>query len=309
MERLERYRGCLLGLAAGDALGTTLEFKSPGSFEPIEDMVGGGPFDLRPGEWTDDTSMALCLAESLLECEGFDPPDQLERYHRWYRFGHLSSNGRCFDIGNTVREAIRKYEFTGEPFPGSTGEHSAGNGSIVRLAPVPMAYARDPARAIEMAGESSRTTHGATAAVDACRYLAGLIVGALRGDSRELLLSTMYSPVEGLWKSKPLDSRIAEIAAGSFKVKAPPAIEGAGYVVRSLEAALWAFHSTETYRAGCLAAANLGNDADTTAAVYGALAGAFYGEKAIPHAWRARLARKDLLEALSEGLLVLSKTI
>ncbi len=136
MDRLERYRGCLMGLAAGDALGTALEFKRPGTFAPMEDMVGGGAFNLLPGQWTDDTSMALCLAESLLECKGFDPLDQLERYHRWYRFGHLSSNGRCFDIGHTVRAAIEKYEST-----------------------------RDPARVIEMAGESSRTTHGARAAV------------------------------------------------------------------------------------------------------------------------------------------------
>ena len=309
MDMLERYRGCLMGLAAGDALGTTLEFKSPGSFEPIEDMVGGGPFNLQPGEWTDDTSMALCLAESLLACKGFDPVDQLERYYRWCMSGHLSSNGSCFDIGRTVSQAIHKYESTRKPFPGSTDPYSAGNGSIMRLAPIPMAYARDPVRAIAMAGESSRTTHGATTAVDACRYLAGLIVGALRGDSKQLLLSASYSPVEGLWDSSPLDEKIAEVARGSFKAKEPPDIAGTGYVVKSLEAALWAFHTTKTYKAGCLAAANLGNDADTTAAVYGELAGAFYGEKAIPEAWRAMLALKDVLEDFSERLLKISETI
>ena len=105
MELRDRYRGALLGLAVGDALGTTLEFKRPGSFAPITDMVGGGPFGLKPGQWTDDTSMALCLAESLVECRGFDPVDQLRRYCRWYREGHLSSTGRCFDIGNTTRAA------------------------------------------------------------------------------------------------------------------------------------------------------------------------------------------------------------
>ena len=99
-EELDRYRGCLLGLAAGDALGTTLEFKAPGSFRPIDDMVGGGPFRLAPGMWTDDTSMALCLAESLIERQEFDPEDQMRRYVRWFEEGHLSSNGYCFDIGN-----------------------------------------------------------------------------------------------------------------------------------------------------------------------------------------------------------------
>jgi len=134
---LNRARGTLLGLAVGDALGTTLEFLAPGSFEPLDDMVGGGPFGLEAGQWTDDTSMALCLAESLIECGEFDPADQMRRYVRWYREGYLSSNGRCFDIGNTVRNALNRFETTGEPFSGSTSPNSAGNGSLMRLAPIP----------------------------------------------------------------------------------------------------------------------------------------------------------------------------
>ena len=134
MELEDRYRGSLLGLAAGDALGTTLEFRAPGTFEPIDDMEGGGPFGLEPGQWTDDTSMALCLAESLISCEGFNPLDQMERYRRWYREGYLSSTGTCFDIGNTVRGAIHTFERTGEPYAGPTDPRSAGNGSIMRLA-------------------------------------------------------------------------------------------------------------------------------------------------------------------------------
>jgi ADP-ribosylglycohydrolase len=103
----ERYRGSLLGLAVGDALGTTLEFKPPGTFTPITDMIGGGPFHLKLGEWTDDTSMALCLAESLTERRGFDAKDQMDRYCRWHEQGYLSSTGRCFDIGNTVASHAR----------------------------------------------------------------------------------------------------------------------------------------------------------------------------------------------------------
>lgn len=99
MDRIDRYRGCLLGLATGDALGTALEFRPSGTFTPVTGMVGGGPFGLKPGEWTDDTSLALCLAESLIERRGFDPVDQLERYSRWFMEGHLSSIGTCFDIG------------------------------------------------------------------------------------------------------------------------------------------------------------------------------------------------------------------
>jgi ADP-ribosylglycohydrolase len=136
----DRYHGALLGLAAGDALGTTLEFKSPGTFRPLTDMVGGGPFNLQPGQWTDDTSMALCLGESLVRCQGFDPKDQMERYCRWWQDGQLSCTGRCFDIGITVSAALSKYTETDDPFSGSVDPHTAGNGSLMRLAPIPLAY-------------------------------------------------------------------------------------------------------------------------------------------------------------------------
>jgi len=106
MEEDKRFRGCLLGLAVGDAVGTALEFARPGSFRPITDMIGGGPFDREPGQWTDDTSMVLCIAESLLDKQGFNAIDQMERYVRWWRKGYLSSTGRCFDIGNATREAL-----------------------------------------------------------------------------------------------------------------------------------------------------------------------------------------------------------
>src|SRR5690349_20218120 len=175
-----RYHGALLGLAAGDALGTTLEFKPPGSFERLTDMVGGGPFHLEPGQWTDDTSMALCLAESLVE-KGFDPVDQLDRYLKWYEEGYLSSTGICFDIGSTVRAALLKFKKTRQHFCGAQGANTAGNGSLMRLAPVPMYFAGNPKLAIEMAADSSRTTHADFLAVDSCRYYCGLIIGALGG--------------------------------------------------------------------------------------------------------------------------------
>jgi len=299
---IERYRGAMLGMAAGDAVGTTLEFKPPGTFTPIDDMVGGGPFHLRPGEWTDDTSMALCLAESLVEQDGFDPGDQMDRYVRWYREGYLSSNGRCFDIGNTVRGALHRYETGGDPYSGSTDPYSAGNGSIMRLAPVPLFYAERPREAIEKAGESSRTTHGTAAAVDACRYLAALIAGAVQGVEKETLLAPHYTPVPGYWQEHPLVPEIDAIAAGSFKEKEPPAIRGSGYVVESLEAALWAFHRSDNFREGTLLAANLGNDADTTAAVYGQIAGAFYGADGIPAGWRRQLALRETIIALANAL-------
>jgi len=307
MEKIERYRGCLLGLAVGDALGATLEFQPPDSFSRLTAMIGGGPFDLQPGEWTDDTSMALCLAESLIEKEDFNPVDQLERYVRWHREGHLSSNGRCFDIGITTREALHRFIQTREPFPGSTDAYSAGNGSLMRLSPVPMFFAREPDKAVFYAGESSRTTHGAAEAVDACRFYGGLIAAALNGVPKETLLQDHFEPYPGCWRIKPLSSEIEKIAGGSYKRIIPPEIRGTGYVVKSLEAALWALFQSESFEEGCLMAVNLGDDADTTGAIYGQLAGAIYGEKDIPAVWLKILAKRDTIETFAEKIYHLSR--
>ncbi len=309
MEKIERYTGCLLGLAAGDALGTTLEFKSPGSFKPIDDMVGGGPFRLKPGQWTDDTSMALCLTESLIECGGFNPADQMERYVRWKYEGHLSSTGHCFDIGITIGSSLRLFEETKKPYCGSTDPGSAGNGSIMRLAPVPLFYAKNPSEAIEKSGDSSRTTHGAKTCLDACRYLGGFIAGAVTGADKEELLSKNYCPVPGYWEKYPLTVEIDRIARGSFKEKEPPEIKGTGYVVDCLEAALWAFYKSSSFREGALLAVNLGNDADTTGAVYGQIAGAYYGEKDIPENWLSRLSMRELIIDFSQKLFDLSQDL
>jgi ADP-ribosyl-[dinitrogen reductase] hydrolase len=289
--RRDRFRGALLGLAVGDAVGTTLEFARPGTFEPVTDMVGGGPFGLRAGQWTDDTSMALCLAESLVELGRFDPVDQLERYRRWYRDGHWSSTGRCFDIGNATRRAIERFERTGEPFPGDADQDAAGNGPLMKLAPVPMAFAHDEAAAVEHAASCARTTHGAPQAIDAARVLALLLVRALRGED------PFAAPV-GL----ALHPEVAAVAARSYARAQPPQIRGAGYVVASLEAALWAVSSTGDFEAAVLAAANLGDDADTTAAIAGQLAGARHGASAIPARWRERLHEREAIEAFADRL-------
>lgn len=296
---LDNYKGCLLGLAAGDALGTTLEFRSPGTFEPISDIVGGGPFRLKAGEWTDDTSMALCLAESLIEKNGFDAIDQLQRYTRWSNEGYLSSNGRCFDIGNTVSTALRIFSNIQIEYPGPDDEWSAGNGSLMRLAPIPMFYKDNPEDAIHYAELSSKTTHGNHQAIDACRFYTGLVIGALRGESKNKILDSRYCPIGDYWSAHRLEKHIDEIAAGSFKKKNPPEIKGTGYVVKSMEAALWAFYHSSNFKDGCLMAVNLGDDSDTTGAIYGQLAGAFYGIESIPIDWSEKLAKRDLIEKMA----------
>jgi len=208
MDCISRITGSLVGLATGDALGVPLEFTEPGAFEQVTDFLGGGPFNLEPGVWTDDTSMALCLAESLTSTKLFNPTDQLERYLLWYRTGHLSCTGHCFDIGVTTQQALQQYERSRIPDGGCKTQRSAGNGSLMRVAPVPLVFHRAPLLAIEYSGQSSETTHGLPVCIDACRYLGALITGAMRGVSKEKLLSPLYSPVNGFWVHNPLHPEI-----------------------------------------------------------------------------------------------------
>lgn len=305
MEIIDRYKGCLLGLATGDALGTTLEFARPGNFLPITDIVGGGPFELEAGKWTDDTSMALCLAASLTEKKDFNTFDQMEKYYSWYRDGYMSSvQGHCVDIGNTTREALHEFSESGQAICGPVSRKTAGNGSLMRLGSVPMFFRKNTAEAINKSGISSKTTHSAPQAIDACRYFAYLLLKAFNGEEKKSILSDLsQDPVF----SNVIDHEIIEIVQGSFKRKSPPEIVSSGYVVKSLEAALWAFYHTDSFKDGALKAVNLGNDADTVGAIYGQIAGAFYGVGDIPSPWLQKLYRKDEIERMAAELFKLSE--
>ena len=283
-----------MGLAAGDAVGTTVEFKPRGSFAPVTDMVGGGPFRLEAGQWTDDTSMALCLATSLVECCGFDAKDQMDRYVRWSEDGYLSSTGRCFDIGGTVSGALARYRRTGDPFAGSADKNQAGNGCIMRLAPVPMWFYPDIESMAHHAAESSRTTHGTAECLDACRLLARVLHRAFEGQSKEDVLFADAS-----FSGAP---KIQAIARGTYRDTSRDSVRGSGYVVDSLEAALWCVWTTDTFEAAILEATNLGDDADTTAAVAGQVAGAIYGTEGIPARWREKVAMRELIVDLADRL-------
>lgn len=298
----DRFRGALVGLAAGDAVGTTLEFRKPGTFQPIDDMVGGGPFGLTAGQWTDDTSMALCLAESIVECAArgngeLDPADQLTRYHRWWKDGHLSSTGVCFDIGHTTTTAILRWKNERTVVDPVVDQEAAANGSLMRLAPVPMRWAADPVLAGERSAESSRTTHPADRPVQCCRVYGTLISLAIAGAAKgDLLSPDRFTDLD-------LHPEVHDIVVGqSYLRREPPEIRGTGYCVHALEASLWAFARADSFRDAVLAAANLGDDADTTAAICGQLAGAYWGESGIPEAWRSKLALPDVIDTLADRL-------
>ncbi len=288
-ELLKKYRGSLIGLAIGDALGVPVEFKSIGSFKPVNDFEDSNR--LPSGCWSDDTAMALCLANSLIESMGFDPKDQADKYKKWLETGYCSSTGRSFGVGQTVLRALVAYN--GEnPYVTTSSRNSDGNGSLMRIAPIPLYFRDNVFEAIKYAELSSRVTHESQLCADACKYYSGLIIGALNGATKEELLQPLFCPIKDFWIENKLVKETETVALGSYKNQQPPFIQGSGYVVKSLEAALWAFYNSETFEEGVLKAVNLGDDADTTAAIYGQLAGAYYGIDGIPERWINGVAKK-----------------
>jgi ADP-ribosyl-[dinitrogen reductase] hydrolase len=288
-----RAIGSLVGLAVGDAFGTTLEFTDKPKFVKLEEMVGGGPFRLKAGEWTDDTAMALALAESLQAHADLDPDDLMNRFWDWYENGTYSCTGTCFDIGMTVSSALGRFKSTGEPLAGSTDPRSAGNGALMRLAPVAIRHWGDLERLKTVASLQTRTTHGALETVDASVVFAEMLADAIAGHPVEEVLRP---------RTKSFVGKIDEIAKGSWKGRHRDTIRGSGYVVHSLEAALWAVSRTTSFRSAIQLAANLGEDADTTAAVAGQLAGALYGLSGIPEEWLSHLAWRERIIRTAEDL-------
>ena len=292
---LDRGRGALAGLAVADALGTTLEFEARDALPLHTEMTGGGPFGLDPGVWTDDTSMALALADSLAHTGDFDAADVMNRFLRWMEHGAYSPTGRCFDIGVTTRAALLQYRRTGDPFAGPTGEDTAGNGSLMRLAPAVLGFLHDAAACRRIAGEQSRTTHGAPQALQCCQLFADLLRRAILGETKDRVLTPQD------WDGHPA---VRAVAAASWRGKDRAAIRSSGYVIHTLEAALWAVGTTDSFESAVILAVNLADDADTVGAVTGQLAGALYGMSAIPDRWLDRLAWRDSIVAAADGLLL-----
>ncbi len=292
--RRDRAIGAFIGLAVGDALGTTIEFKARDTYPPITGMIGGGPFGLKPGEWTDDTSMALCLAGSLIANEGsIHPKDLAERFVRWWKQGENSVTGRCFDIGNATRSALESFVRTGRP-EGSADPYSAGNGGIMRLAPVALVANGDAAKAASLARAQSRVTHAAPECLDAADVLTRVLTAGIEGQGHDALKAGAAAIVE--------TPKVRAVAEGSWGVKDRNDIRSSGYVVDMLEAALWAVAQSKTFEEAILKAVNLGDDADTVGAVTGQIAGAIWGYSAIPDTWTRRLAWNEKLLAIASTL-------
>jgi ADP-ribosyl-[dinitrogen reductase] hydrolase len=298
---LDRKRGMFLGMAIGDALGAAVEFKRPGSFDLVTGYRAGGPHRLAAGEWTDDTSMALALADSIAE-NGWDLADQANRYVEWWQNGRYSITGECFDIGITTREALSNYRKTGDATTsGPTDDYSSGNGSIMRLAPVPIAFhhhytSNNLSELLRLAIESSLPTHGSAMCRSACVALSLILAGLAAGETKEAVLDPDWPVWRKVESEHNLHPQIAEVIRGSHQRKSPPEIRGSGFVVHSLEASLWAFAGAQSFEEAVLRAVNLGDDADTTGAICGQIAGACWGESGIPASLLTGLAGRDMLE-------------
>jgi ADP-ribosylglycohydrolase len=299
----DRVRGLLLGLAAGDALGQSARGPRAAELPPPEDFAGSAVLQLPPGAWSDKTAMALCLAESLVQCGGVDAADQVRRYQSWQRSGHWSSTGACVGISAATVKALAAALWTGNPYSGSHDPASASAEPLARLGPVAVWHRADARAALDAVVGCTRVTHQAPLVLDAARYLAALLVGAVAGADKEALLGPMYSPVPGLWEAAGLRPRVHEVAEGAWRGRRPRQFVAHGQEPAvALEAALWSFEQGHNLRQCLQLAAGLGGEADTFAAITGQLAGAYYGARALPAAWRARLARGDEIVALADAL-------
>ena len=283
-----RALGAVVGLAVGDALGAPVEFKARDSFPLVTEMMAGGYFRLPAGAWTDDTAMALCLAESLNHAPDFDAQDLLNRFLRWMDAHENTSTGKCIGVGQNTLAVLGHYRRTGEVVAPSIKGRSDGNGALMRVAPVAVRHWSDLMKAREIAAAQSRATHCSIFSEQICVAMMDILTGLIAGKS--------WSVVTGDITSLEVASEIKHIFQGSWKDKSRDQISSSGYVVDTFEAALWAVESTGTFEEAVIAAVNLGHDADTVGAVAGQLAGALYGIDAIPQRWLQCLIKLDEIQ-------------
>lgn len=321
MSTAYRVRGSLYGVAVCDALGAPVEFCRRGTFPSVTAMRYNPNFDLPPGSWTDDTSMTLCLAQSLVDNDGdILLQDQVKKYIQWFKDGYMSSTGKCFDIGNATRNALSIWR---EEFAkgGSAAEvlkrgqlaidkalkHKiqCGNGSLMRVSPIGLVFNEDVAKAMEHAAASSQVTHPYPTNTEACKIYTKLIASTFRD-----IVKPDLALIVANWtfEDPDLKSRFAKYHAfEAWQEVSEKQISSSGYVVHSLEASLWAFFTTASFEEGALKAVNLGDDADTVGAIYGGIAGAFYGVEAIPQKWLNGLRAKSMVDDVIEGVVALAQ--
>jgi ADP-ribosylglycohydrolase len=301
-ERLQqRYRGAWLGLALGDAVGQAAQHRRPGTFTPIGDLLGGGPHQLPPGAWTDDTAVPLVLADGVIAAGGVDAADLVARLRRWQADGLLSATGQCLGITAATARSLAQAQWSGNPYSGSHDPARDEQEPLGRAAVGVCFGLPDWELAAAAAVDCARLTHQAPVVLDCVRYYTALLFGALRGAGRDVLLRGPFEPVPGAWANPPLRPEVLAVIQAAIARPAPPT--SSGRALDGLAAVLYALGAGQTFKDTVLRAANLGGEADSTAALAGLLAGAVHGAAAIPASWRGTVARRDLLEATADRLL------
>ncbi len=298
-----RFLGALLGLATADALAAPTEQHEPGSFAPVTGFTGGGRFDLPPGAWTDDTAMALCLADSLLACGGFDARDQIDRYLRWWQEGYLSATGECVGLREPVTRALAAAQWRRQLFPGSHEPRQQDPEPLSRIAPVAMFAFSSLEETLRLAADATRITCQAAAVVEVCRVFAAMLHLALAGGAKEEILAPPQL------QAGAVRPRVRSLLLGRYRGKQSRQVRTGSTAVEALEAALWAFDRTSTFEDGALLVANLGGNSDVAGAAYGQIAGAYYTAAGIPAEWRIALSRLELLESLADQLFRVSQRL
>ncbi|KAL4924705.1 ADP-ribosylglycohydrolase family protein [Aspergillus undulatus] len=320
-----RIKGSVFGVAVVDALGAPVEFQPRGSFDPVTDFQHNANFSLVPGTWTDDTSLTLCLAKAHIDSKGtFVAQSAIRNYINWYDHGYLSATDYCFDIGSATAKALTiwKQYFDqspdvqrDDPLGHENGqpaidrvlkrERCCGNGSLMRVSPIGLVYFRDMNKALEHAAASSDATHPYPTCAECCKIYTKLFVRTLNGASKEELAAEVASTI---FQDKNVKKRLSRYTRiQDWQATPERDIDSSGYVVSTLDAALWSLFTTETFESGALKVVSLGWDADTVGAVYGGLAGAFYGLEAIPSRWVEGLQKRDVVEEIASGLATLGQ--
>ncbi|MCC6442590.1 MAG: ADP-ribosylglycohydrolase family protein [Armatimonadetes bacterium] len=292
---IDRFKGCILGLACADALGGTVEFLSPGQIEAqhgqLRDITGGGWLNLAPGEYTDDTQMMRCLLESILACGQVAPEDVARRFAEWAASGPKDIGNLTCAACRYLREGVR-WDQAGLRAWEDSGRSSAGNGGLMRCAPVGLLHFRRPERLDADSRDTCRITHQDPRCQESCVVLNRAVACLVRGEPVTL---------------KPLTEGIADAATlATVRAAMNPDWDASGHIegftLDTLGMALWALARFDSFEEGIVRVVNLGGDADTTGAVTGALLGARFGLSALPGRWLAVLQNRDELEQMASDL-------
>lgn len=301
--------GCFIGLACGDALGVTLEFSKRDFNKVHDDIIGGGYFRLNAGNWSDDTSMALCIANSLIN-NGFNLKEQLKNYQLWIEYGRFSSIKKSFGIGGTVAHSLVDFIKNGTIYTKQTDPNTAGNGSIMRLAPIPIYFRGQGMESVmNYSMESSKTTHGALECIETCAYLGLIIFSCIEENEPTKEFVLFNEKQKKLLLSVVKEKKVIDIINGSWINLKYEELPNTPYVIDTIISALWCFYNTNSFKDAIVKAVNLGGDADTIGAVTGQIAGAYYGLNNIPQKWIDIITHSKQLQDIAYDLNYVNKNI